>query len=91
MDTNDFYEDDEPIEEVKAAWTRSEKGVTSGRRGLDRRARSIVDRAVARFERPDEPAFRLTLVSGSTASGASVDETLPGAQSVDVTELEYSA
>lgn len=50
MDQNDFYEDDEPIEEVGAAWKRGEEGVTSGPRDLDQRARSIVDRAVERWE-----------------------------------------
>ena len=49
-DVNDFYVDDEPVEEVQAAWARGEKGLTSGASALSKRARSTVARAVARWE-----------------------------------------
>jgi hypothetical protein len=29
MDSDDFYEDDEPVEEIMAAFERGEKGVTA--------------------------------------------------------------
>ncbi len=49
-DTEPYEDDDEPIEDVRAAWMAGEKGTTSGPRDLNQRAKSIVDRAVARFE-----------------------------------------
>ena len=54
MDDNDFYEDDESIEERKAAWKAGERGVTQGSRDLDLRAKSVVDSVAARWD-ADEP------------------------------------
>lgn len=50
MGDDEFYEDDESVEELRAAWNAGEKGTTSGPRDLDQRAKSIVDRGVAQFE-----------------------------------------
>jgi hypothetical protein len=53
MDENDFYEDDEPIEDIDVAWKRGEPGVTSGSRDLNQRARSVIDRAIACWDGPE--------------------------------------
>ena len=49
MNHNDgFYEDDEPIEQIRTAFDRGEKGVTANRpRDLNRLAASIVAEATA--------------------------------------------
>jgi hypothetical protein len=66
MDDNDFYEDDEPIEDVRAAWKRGERGMTGGERDLNRRAKSIVDRAVQQWEAPSEPAHTVIVQDAAT-------------------------
>lgn len=43
-DGDDFFEDDEPVEEVIAAFNMGLPGITRGSRDLDKRAK-IVDRA----------------------------------------------
>lgn len=45
-DASGFYEDDEPVEKVRAAFDRGEKGVTRRPRDLNQMAKSIVDEAV---------------------------------------------
>ncbi len=50
MGDDEFYEGDESVEDLRAAWNAGEKGTTSGPRDLNQRAKSIVDRAVARLE-----------------------------------------
>ncbi len=67
MADGEFYEDDEPIEDVRAAWNAGEKGTTSGPRDLNQRAKSIVERAVARFEGRQEVRLRV-VASGTTAT-----------------------
>jgi len=64
---DDFYEDDEPVEDREAAWAEGERGVTRGKRDLNERARSIVDQAVARFE-PQRPpgGLRIDALEAST-------------------------
>lgn len=44
---DDFYEDDEPVEKIQAAFQRGEKGVTKRPRDLNRLAASVVEDAVA--------------------------------------------
>lgn len=84
---DDFYEDDEPIADVHAAWKRGEKGVTTGKKDLNQRARSIVDSAVERLDQPEPPRYRLTLVSGLMgARPKTVNEQSPNAI---VQEPEY--
>lgn len=73
MDDNDFYEDDEPIEHVRAAWKRGDKGVTTGGRDLNPRAQSVVDRAAEQWDANDEPRPE---AAGATDS-ASVRATRP--------------
>ena len=52
----DFYEDDEPIEKVRAAYERGAKGVTGPPppppRDPNRRGKAVVDSAAAKSERP---------------------------------------
>jgi hypothetical protein len=92
MAEDEFYVEDETPDEVRAAIKRGEKGQTVGKKDLNQRSKSIVDRAVARLEQDDGPSFRLTLVSRSVAETEKVDETIRGAQSADLTDrLEYQA
>ncbi|HJS83696.1 MAG TPA: hypothetical protein VJ742_12760 [Nitrososphaera sp.] len=46
---NDFYEDDEPIEDVKAAWLRGEPGKTVGPLNLSPEEEAIVESALKDF------------------------------------------
>lgn len=62
-----FYEEDEPIEDLRAAWDAGEPGVTSGSRGLSPRAMSIVARAVADFNGPRRVSLRV-VKSGTNAT-----------------------
>jgi hypothetical protein len=66
IETGDFYEDDEPIEDVLAAWERGTKGVTAPRRrgfnmvfeiGRGVRAAAAGETVVVRSLslRPDQP------------------------------------
>ena len=92
MADGEFYVEDESIEEVRAAWKRGEKGETVGKRDLNQRARSVVDRAVARLEASDDaPRVRFTLISGAGSGHTEqIDRTIAGAPSVDATEpVEY--
>lgn len=50
-----FYEDDEPIEEIRAAWKRGEPGQTAGSHDLSQRARSVVEQAVAEWDAGESP------------------------------------
>lgn len=59
-----FYEEDEPIEDLRAAWKAGEPGTTSGPRDLNQRAASIIARAVARFE--ERETVHLQVVSSGT-------------------------
>ncbi|MDQ6948241.1 MAG: hypothetical protein M3256_18730 [Actinomycetota bacterium] len=86
MSDDELYEDDEPIEDVRTAWNEGEKGTTSGPRDLNERARSIVDRAVARFEERQE--VRLRVVSSGTAATTLVQDSGSGASVVDRVEDE---
>jgi len=53
-DTSDFYEDDEPVEKVREAFDREEKGVTAKRpRDLNRLAPSIVRDATGMVATPE--------------------------------------
>jgi hypothetical protein len=53
MKTGDFYEDDEPIEKVRSDWRKGERGVTTGPRDLNTRAKAAVDAVVARWDRDE--------------------------------------
>ncbi|MCA1708412.1 MAG: hypothetical protein LC808_36095 [Actinobacteria bacterium] len=66
---SDFYEDDEPVEKIRAAFERGEKGFTAPR-DLNQRARSIVDRAVERSEA--QHGVPLQVVSSGTAATTEV-------------------
>jgi hypothetical protein len=67
MGNDESYEEDEPIEDVRTAWSAGEKGATSGPRELNERAKSIVDRAVARFEDRQDVLLRV-VDSGTSAT-----------------------
>lgn len=51
MSDEGFHENDESVEDLRAAWNAGEKGTSSGPRDLNPQAESIVDQAVARFEK----------------------------------------
>ncbi len=85
MSDDAVHEDDEPIEDLRAAWNAGEKGVTSGPRDLNQRARSIVDRAVARFEERQEVRLRV-VASGTAATTQQVLD--PGEVAVLVERVE---
>jgi hypothetical protein len=93
-DNDDFYVEDESIEQVRAAIKRSEKGETVGKRDLNQRARGIVDRAVARLE-SDPVRVQLTVISGTgMAPPEEIDASISDGQSLvertDITvPLEY--
>lgn len=72
MTEDGFYEDDEPIEDVQAAWQRGEAGRTKGPRDLNQRAKSILDRAVARFE--DRHAVRVRVVGSDTVATTTTEK-----------------
>jgi hypothetical protein len=63
MDDNDFYEDDETIEERRAAWKSGERGETSGKRDLNQRAKATVDRAIERWDAPEANVETITVVA----------------------------
>lgn len=50
MDDNDFYEDDEPIEDIRAAYEAGDKGITTGRRDINQRAHAIMQAATEEVE-----------------------------------------
>lgn len=87
MSDREFYEDDEPIEDVAAAWNAGEKGTTSGPRDLNQRAKSIVDRAVARFEER-QGEIRLRVVESGTIATTEERDSGPGTLLVDRVEEE---
>lgn len=66
MSEDQFYEDDEPMENLRAAWNAGEKGATSGPRDLNQRQKSIIDRTVARFEGRQEVVR--VVASGTSAT-----------------------
>lgn len=72
----DFYEDDEPAEEIQAAFERGEKGVTKRPRDLNQRAKSVVDRAVAHFEEQERVQLRV-VASGTNTTTREVDSGEP--------------
>lgn len=88
-DNDDFYEDDEPIEDVRAAWNAGEKGTTSGPRDLNQRAKSIVDRAVARFENRQDVVLRV--VGWGTNAATVVNDSAGGAVLDTVNDEPVSA
>lgn len=47
--TSTFYEDDEPVEEIEAAWEGGVKGRTGRPRDFNERAVGIVDEATAKM------------------------------------------
>ena len=52
----DFYEDDEPVEKVRAAYARGAKGVTGpAPRDPNQRAKAVVDAVVAKTEATAQP------------------------------------
>lgn len=70
--SDDFYEDDEPIEDIKAAWNQGEKGVTTGKKDLNQRARSIVDEAIRRLEAEPVHPPHIVVVGVGTAAGSPI-------------------
>ena len=70
-DPNDFYEDDEPVEKIRAAWKRGTKR-TARPRDPNQRAADIVREATT----PEltEPLF-LTTVSNVVITGSTYYET----------------
>src|SRR5207248_8299182 len=44
--SSDFYEEDEPVEKVRQAFARGDKGATKRPRDLNQLAKSVVDHAV---------------------------------------------
>jgi len=92
MSDDDFYVEDEPIEEVRAAWKRGEKGVTKGPRDLNRRAKGIVDAAVAAIDETSE-TVKLTIVATGTVvaeAGTHTDPRVNRGEDTSVTRaVEY--
>jgi hypothetical protein len=66
MGQDDFYEDDEPVEDVQAAWRQGEGGHTKGPRDLNQRAKSIVDQAVSRLETAETAETAETMLVDAT-------------------------
>jgi hypothetical protein len=93
MADDEFYEDDEPIKDVRAAWNAGEKGTTSGPRDLNQRAKSIVERAVARFEERQD--VLLPVVAAGTNASTEIRDLAPPsvrmdrADAVPVSASEY--
>lgn len=54
MNDDDFYEDDEPIEKIRADFAAGEKGVTVGRHDLNQRAAAIAAQMIASSEADDD-------------------------------------
>lgn len=93
--SDDFYEDDEPMEDVRAAWNNGEPGVTTGKKDLNQRAKSIVDRAVERLDAEDaQERPRLWVVSVGTAAGEAIEQDLrvpaPASERTETEKVEIS-
>jgi hypothetical protein len=72
--SDDFYEDDEPVEKILDAFVRGERGATGGQRDLDPPARAIVERAVLRIDDLRFSPVRLQVVeSRALVQVANVD------------------
>lgn len=85
-DGSDFYEDDEPVEKIRAAFERGEKGRTAKRpRDLNRMAASIVADAT---EPPMEPVVVPSDVTSVRIEGVSIGS--PG-KKYQVKYREYTA
>ena len=87
--SDDFYEDDEPIEDVRAAWSRAEPGLTTGKKDLNQRARSVVDGAVERLERDEPPRYRFRLVYGTGVAPRTVHDEAPDAVGAEEPEYQF--
>ena len=57
MSEEDFYEDDEPVEDIRSAWKQGEMGESRGPRDLGETAKGIIDRAVADLDAPETVEF----------------------------------
>ncbi len=86
MSDESVYEDDEPIEDLRAAWNSGEKGTTLGPRDLNQRAKSIVDRAVARLE--ERHTLRLQVVSSGTSAKTTFTDPVSQVPAVEQVEDE---
>ena len=73
--SDDFYEDDEPIKDVQAAYAQGAKGVTRAPRDLNQRAASIVERATGSITASDEAGN--VFVSNRIVRPANYSGTLP--------------
>jgi hypothetical protein len=56
MGDDDFYEDDEPIEDVRNAWRQGERGITRGPRNLSRQAYELIGRTSQGLDEADAGA-----------------------------------
>jgi|tagenome__1003787_1003787.scaffolds.fasta_scaffold20444125_2 hypothetical protein len=90
--SDDFYEDDEPIDDIRSVWKNGEKGVSSGKRDLDERARSVVDRAVAYLEDDSPERTILAVVKIGTAAGDPIerDQRVVGQRVASTEKLDIS-
>lgn len=92
MTDEEFYEDDEPITTLRAAWNASEGGVTSGSHHLNREEMSAISRAVTGLE-----GRRLQVVeSGTSASTDAVEQKGPASpldfvEKTSLIEVAYQA
>lgn len=68
MDDNDFYEEDESIEERRAAWKRGDPGTTTGPRDLNPQVKAIVDGVAERWDEPkgDDTAKKIVFLDANT-------------------------
>jgi hypothetical protein len=59
----DFFEEDETLEERQTAWRRGEPGVTKGKKDLNERARSAIDAVIDRWDRDESTAVETVVVN----------------------------
>lgn len=68
-DANDFYEDDEPIEDINAAWEAGIKGVTSSKHNLPWWRERLLKAWASWDERPDSVERASELVEADKLTG----------------------
>ena len=73
----DFFEEDETLEERQAAWGRGERGVTDGPRDLNQRARRVIDQVIERWDSEPVTETGLVIVSEGLVVEGNVLEPSP--------------
>ncbi|MGH8924476.1 MAG: hypothetical protein ACRDWA_07570 [Acidimicrobiia bacterium] len=62
-DDNDFFEEDEPTEKIRAAWKRGKKGRTGLPRGMKQRAAATIRAELEKDGLPLEPEWDVASIS----------------------------